>query len=163
MIVQHALPLCALNPRPTICRYFASDSVGLAICINSTSGQSNPSENKSTLTSTCTRQSQPSCVKQSQPSRAAAPKSPAAPSRAAAPSAHKQSQLCCFKQSQLCCVGNSRATPQGANSRASESKASSSLECSAERSRKSTKLKLVCEYRTAGLPVKSSPSEKGGI
>ena len=31
---------------------------------------------------------------------------------------------------------------------------SSSLECSAERSRKSTKLKLVCEYRTAGLPVK---------
>src|SRR5574344_470429 len=93
MIVQHALPLCALNPRPTICRYFASDSVGLAICINSTSGQSNPSENKSTLTSTCTRQSQPSCVKQSQPSRSAAP------------SAHKQSQLCC--------VGNSRATPQG--------------------------------------------------
>src|SRR5574344_1894753 len=65
MIVQHALPLCALNPRPTICRYFASDSVGLVICINSTSGQSNPSENKSTLTSTCTRQSQPSCVKQS--------------------------------------------------------------------------------------------------
>ena len=48
----------------------------------------------------------------------------------------------------------SRATPLGANFRASESKASSSLECSAERSRKSTKLKLVCEYRTAGLPVK---------
>ena len=49
------------------------------------------------------------------------------------------------------------------NSRASESKASSSLECSAERSRKSTQLKLVCEYRTAGLPVKSSPSEKGKV
>ena len=55
------------------------------------------------------------------------------------------------------------SNPLGANFRASESKASSSLECSAERSRKSTKLKLVCEYRTAGLPVKSSPSEKGRI
>ena len=101
MMVQHALPLCALNPRPTICRYFASDSVGLAICINSTSGQSNPSENKSTLTSTCTRQSQPSRVKQSQLSRV----KQSQPSCAAAPSAHKQSRLCC--------VGNSRATPQG--------------------------------------------------
>ena len=49
------------------------------------------------------------------------------------------------------------------NFRASESKASSSLECSAERSRKSTQLKLVCEYRTAGLPVKSSPSENGKV
>ena len=37
-----------------------------------------------------------------------------------------------------------RATPQGANFRASESKASSSLECSAERSRESTKLTFYC-------------------
>ena len=71
--------------------------------------------------------------------------------------------LSAHKHSQFYCVGNSRATPLGANFRASESKASSSLECSAERSRKSTKLKLACEYRTAGLPVKSSPSEKGKV
>ena len=62
----------------------------------------------------------------------------------AAPSAHKQSH---YVRKTL------RATPKGANFRASEGKASSSLECSAERSRKSTQLKLVCEYRTAGLPV----------
>ena len=43
--------------------------------------------------------------------------------------------------------------PLWANSRASESKASNSFECSAECSRESTQLKLVCEYRTAGLPV----------
>ena len=42
------------------------------------------------------------------------------------------------------------------NSRASESKASSSLECSAERSRKSIKLKLVCEYRPGRPGFKSS-------
>ena len=55
------------------------------------------------------------------------------------------------------CASNNR------NSRASECKASSSLECSAERSRKSTKLLLVCEYQTPGLPVKSSSSEEGRI
>ena len=56
---------------------------------------------------------------------------------AGAPSAHKHSQFYCVKQSQLCCVKiiaillrrQSRATPQGRE--------------------------LVCEYRTAGLPVKS--------
>ena len=66
-------------------------------------------------------------------------------SSAWAPKAHKQSQLCCVKhsrlccvkQSQFCCVKYSRATPCGRE--------------------------LVCEYRTAGLPVKSSPSEKGRI
>ena len=52
IIVQHSFPSCALNPRPTICRYLANERVGRAICMNSTSGQSNPSENKSTLTST---------------------------------------------------------------------------------------------------------------
>ena len=77
-------------------------------------------------------------------------------SSAWAPKAHKQSQLCCLKKSQFCCVKYSRATPCGANFRASESKASSSLECSAERSRKSTKLKLVCEYRPGRPGFKSS-------
>ena len=64
------------------------------------------------------------------------------------------------------------------NSRASESKALSSLKCSAERSRESTKLtfccvgnsratpcgrKLVCEYRPSRPGFKSFPSEKGKV
>ena len=84
-------------------------------------------------------------------------------SSAWAPKAHKQSQLCCLKKSQFCCVKYSRATPCGANFRASESKASSSLECSAERSRKSTKLKLVCEYRPGRPGFKSSLLRRGGF
>ena len=56
------------------------------------------------------------------------------------------------------------SNPLGANFRASESKASSSLECSAERSRKSTKLKLVCEYRPGRPGFKSlSPEGKGDL
>ena len=74
------------------------------------------------------------------------------PCASAALSAHKQSHY--VRQTIATLLRKTpRATPQGANFRASESKASSSLECSAERSRKSTQLKLVCEYRTAGLPV----------
>ena len=46
-------PLATRNPRPTICRYLASDNVGRANCTNSTSGQSNPSEKMSTFTNTC--------------------------------------------------------------------------------------------------------------
>ena len=80
----------------------------------------------------------------------------------AAPSAHKLSHYV-RKTIATLLRKTPRATPQGANFRASESKSSSSLECSAERSRKSTQLKLVCEYRTAGLPVKSSPPEKGKV
>ena len=52
-----------------------------------------------------------------------------------APSAHKQPH---YVRKTL------RATPKGANFRASEGKASSSLECSAERSRESTKLTFYC-------------------
>ena len=51
-ITQYSLPSATRSPRPTICIYLANDSVGLANCMNSTSGQSKPSENKSTLTST---------------------------------------------------------------------------------------------------------------
>ena len=47
---------------------------------------------------------------------------------------------------------NPRATPLGANSRASESKASSSLECSAERSRESTKLTFCCVSNSRATP-----------
>ena len=84
------------------------------------------------------------------------------PCASAALSAHKQSHY--VRQTIATLLRKTpRATPQGANFRASESKASSSLECSAERSRKSTQLKLVCEYQTAGLPVKSFPSEKGKV
>ena len=84
------------------------------------------------------------------------------PCASAALSAHKQSHY--VRQTIATLLRKTpRATPQGANFRASESKASSSLECSAERSRKSTQLKLACSYRTAGLPVKSSPSEKGKV
>ena len=53
------------------------------------------------------------------------------------------------------------SNPLWANSRASESKASNSFECSAECSRESTQLKLVCEYRTAGLPVGSLSGGEG--
>ena len=49
------------------------------------------------------------------------------------------------------------------NSRASESKASSSLECSAERSRESTQLKLVCSYRPGRPGFKSSLLRMGGF
>ena len=52
-IRQYFLPSNTRMPRPTCCRYFANDSVGLANWINSTSGQSKPSPNKSTLTNTC--------------------------------------------------------------------------------------------------------------
>ena len=52
-IKQYFLPSNTRMPRPTCCRYFANDSVGLANWINSTSGQSKPSPNKSTLTNTC--------------------------------------------------------------------------------------------------------------
>ena len=84
------------------------------------------------------------------------------PCASAALSAHKQSHY--VRQTIATLLRKTpRVTPQGANFRASESKASSSLECSAERSRKSTQLKLACSYRTAGLPVKSFPSEKGRI
>ena len=47
-----SLPPLTLIPRPTCCRNRASDRVGRASCMNSTSGQSNPSENILTLTST---------------------------------------------------------------------------------------------------------------
>ena len=78
--------------------------------------------------------------------------SPISPCASAALSAHKQSHY--VRQTIATLLRKTpRVTPQGANFRASESKASSSLECSAERSRKSTQLKLVCEYQTAGLPV----------
>ena len=49
-----------------------------------------------------------------------------------------------------------RRASNNRNSRASKCKASSSLECSAERSRKSTKLELVCEYRPGRPGFKSS-------
>ena len=52
-IKQYFLPSNTRIPRPTCCRYFANDSVGLANWINSTSGQSKPSPNKSTFTNTC--------------------------------------------------------------------------------------------------------------
>ena len=49
----------------------------------------------------------------------------------------KQSQFYCVKQSQFYCVKYSRATPTGRE--------------------------LVCEYKTAGLPVKSSLLRMGGF
>ena len=52
-IKQYFLPSNTRMPRPTCCRYFANDSVGLANWINSTSGLSKPSPNKSTFTNTC--------------------------------------------------------------------------------------------------------------
>ena len=71
------------------------------------------------------------------------------PCASAALSAHKHSHY--VRQTIAALLRKTpRATPQGANFRASESKASSSLECSAERSRDSTKLTFYC--------VKQSPS-----
>ena len=65
------------------------------------------------------------------------------PCASAALSAHKQSHY--VRQTIATLLRKTpRATPQGANFRASESKASSSLECSAERSRESTKLTFCC-------------------
>ena len=69
----------------------------------------------------------------------------------------------CVKQSRLCCVKLHEQPRRGRIFVPARAKHSSSLECSAERSRKSTQLKLACSYRTAGLPVKSFPSEKGRI
>lgn len=50
--IHASLPSDLRNPRPTCCKYLASDKVGRASCTNSTSGQSNPSLNTSTFTST---------------------------------------------------------------------------------------------------------------
>ena len=52
-MVQQVFPGQGRRPRPTICKYLANDNVGRASCTNSTSGQSKPSEKRSTLTSTC--------------------------------------------------------------------------------------------------------------
>ena len=48
-IMHLPFPLTGLSPLPTCCKYFTSDLVGRASCINSISGQSKPSENISTF------------------------------------------------------------------------------------------------------------------
>ena len=68
IITQFFFPLATRSPRPTICRYLASDNVGRANCTNSTSGQSNPSENISTFTNTCIGASPSAARKQVAPS-----------------------------------------------------------------------------------------------
>ena len=64
-IAISALTLPSRIPRPTCCRYFESDSVGRANCMNSTSGKSAPSERMSTFTTTSISPSRYSCTSRS--------------------------------------------------------------------------------------------------